>query len=102
MLGGAFLSYEGAEKVIEKLGGASTAKDVGRRDPLPGRFRETSGWRAQSGPTLILSARNHWRSRFSALDLDVWWERRNVALALVAVVSHRGGLWHGGGDREDR
>ena len=48
MLGGCYLSYEGAEKVIEKLGGAKARQDRGGRDRRSGRVREGADFRGHS------------------------------------------------------
>lgn len=83
MLGGAFLSYEGAEKVIEKLGGGKHGKTLEDeiRDPVAFENKRVAG---AIRTDLILSA-EIMAITLSALDLDVWWER-GLALALVAVV----------------
>jgi len=83
MLGGAFLSYEGAEKVLEKLGAAkhgATLEDV-ITDPVAFENERVAG---AIRTDLILSA-EIMAITLAAIDLDVWWER-GLALALVAVI----------------
>ncbi|MCR9179491.1 MAG: DUF808 domain-containing protein [Erythrobacteraceae bacterium] len=83
MLGGAFLSYEGSEKVLEKLGlgkhGATLEDEI--RDPVAFENKRVAG---AIRTDLILSA-EIMAITLAALDLDVWWDR-GLALALVAVV----------------
>lgn len=83
MLGGAFLCYEGAEKVIEKLGfgkhGATLQDDI--VDPVAFENKRVAG---AIRTDLILSA-EIMAITLAALEVDVWWERA-LALALVAVV----------------
>lgn len=83
MLGGAFLCYEGAEKVLEKLGlgkhGATLEDDIG--DPVAFENARVTG---AIRTDLILSA-EIMAITLAALELDVWWER-GLALALVAII----------------
>lgn len=81
MLGGAFLCYEGAEKVIEKLGGAQHGKTVKDkiRDPAEFEKKRVAG---AIRTDLILSA-EIMAITLNELDLPTWWERA-LALALVA------------------
>lgn len=83
MLGGAFLCYEGAEKVLEKLGlgkhGATLEDEI--TDPVAFENERVGG---AIRTDLILSA-EIMAITLAALDVDVWWER-GLALALVAVV----------------
>lgn len=83
MLGGAFLCYEGAEKVLEKLGlgkhGATLEDEI--VDPVAFEKQRVAG---AIRTDLILSA-EIMAITLAALDLDVWWER-GLALALVAVI----------------
>ncbi|MCK0128150.1 DUF808 domain-containing protein [Erythrobacter sp. F6033] len=83
MLGGAFLCYEGAEKVIEKLGGAKHGKtlDDEIQDPVAFENQRVAG---AVRTDLILSA-EIMAITLNELDLSVWWERA-AALALVAVI----------------
>ena len=83
MLGGAFLCYEGAEKIMEKLGGAKHGKTVedAIADPVEFEKKRIAG---AIRTDLILSA-EIMAITLNELDLDVWWER-GMALALVAVV----------------
>ncbi|MEM7700329.1 MAG: DUF808 domain-containing protein [Pseudomonadota bacterium] len=83
MLGGAFLCYEGAEKVMEKLGGAKHGKTLEDeiKDPVAFEEQRVAG---AVRTDLILSA-EIMAIVLSELDLDIWWER-GLALALVAVV----------------
>ncbi len=83
MLGGAFLCYEGAEKVLEKLGAAKHGATL--EDPItdPVAF-ENERVAGAIRTDLILSA-EIMAITLAALDLDVWWER-GIALALVAVI----------------
>lgn len=83
MLGGAFLCYEGAEKVLEKLGGAkhgATVEDV-IDDPVAFEKQRIAG---AVRTDLILSA-EIMAITLNELDLPTWWER-GLALALVGVV----------------
>lgn len=83
MLGGAFLCYEGAEKVMEKLGlgkhGATLEDEI--IDPVTFENQRVAG---AIRTDLILSA-EIMAITLAALDLDVWWER-GLALALVAII----------------
>ena len=83
MLGGAFLCYEGAEKVIEKLGfgkhGATLEDEI--VDPVAFETKRVAG---AIRTDLILSA-EIMAITLAALEVDVWWERA-LALALVAIV----------------
>jgi uncharacterized protein len=83
MLGGAFLCYEGAEKVIEKLGfgkhGATLEDDIG--DPVAFENQRVAG---AIRTDFILSA-EIMAITLAALEVDQWWER-GMALALVAIV----------------
>lgn len=83
MLGGAFLCYEGAEKVLEKLGAAKHGKTLedAITDPVAFEKQRVAG---AIRTDFILSA-EIMAITLAALDLDVWWER-GLALALVAVV----------------
>lgn len=83
MLGGAFLCYEGAEKIMEKLGGAKHGKTVEDAIADPAEF-EKQRISGAIRTDLILSA-EIMAITLSELELDVWWER-GLALALVAVV----------------
>jgi len=83
MLGGAFLCYEGAEKVMEKFGGAKHGKTLEDDIADPVEFEEQRVAGAVR-TDLILSA-EIMAIVLSELDLDIWWER-GLALALVAVV----------------
>jgi hypothetical protein len=82
MLGGAFLSYEGAEKVMEKLGGAKHGQTVEDeiRDPAQFEKKRVAG---AIRTDLILSA-EIMAITLNELDLPTWWERA-LALALVGV-----------------
>ena len=82
MLGGAFLSYEGAEKVMEKLGGAKHGKTVEDEIRDPAEFEKKSVAGAIR-TDLILSA-EIMAITLNELDLPSWWERA-LALALVGV-----------------
>ncbi len=82
MLGGAFLCYEGAEKVLEKLGGAKHGKTVEDEITDPAAF-EKQRIAGAVRTDLILSA-EIMAITLSELDLAVWWERA-AALAIVAV-----------------
>ena len=83
MMGGAFLCYEGAEKVMEKLGGAKHGKTVEDEitDPVAFEKQRIAG---AVRTDLILSA-EIMAITLNELDLAVWWERA-AALALVAVL----------------
>jgi len=83
MLGGAFLCYEGAEKVMEKLGGAKHGKTVEDEITDPETF-EKQRIAGAIRTDLILSA-EIMAITLSELDLPTWWER-GLALALVAFV----------------
>ncbi|WP_298333890.1 DUF808 domain-containing protein [uncultured Erythrobacter sp.] len=83
MLGGAFLCYEGAEKVMEKLGGAKHGKTVDDEITDPATF-EKQRIAGAVRTDLILSA-EIMAITLSELDLPTWWER-GLALALVAFV----------------
>lgn len=83
MLGGAFLCYEGAEKVMEKLGAEKHGKTVEDtiEDPVAFEKQRVSG---AIRTDLILSA-EIMAIVLNELDLEIWWER-GLALALVAIV----------------
>lgn len=83
MLGGAFLCYEGAEKVMEKLGGAKHGKTLEDEivDPVAFEIERVGG---AIRTDLILSA-EIMAITLAALELPSWWER-GIALALVAVI----------------
>ncbi len=83
ILGGAYLSYEGAEKVLEKLGAAKHGKTLEDAivDPVAFENQRVAG---AIRTDLILSA-EIMAITLAELDLDVWWER-GLALALVAFV----------------
>lgn len=83
MMGGAFLCYEGAEKVLEKLGGAKHGKTVEDEitDPLKFEQQRIAG---AIRTDLILSA-EIMAITLNELDLPSWWER-GLALALVGFV----------------
>ncbi len=83
MLGGAFLCYEGAEKVLEKLGAAKHGKTVEDEIADPAEF-EKQRVAGAVRTDLILSA-EIMAIVLNELDLPTWWER-GIALALVAVV----------------
>ncbi|TRD12437.1 DUF808 domain-containing protein [Erythrobacter insulae] len=83
MLGGAFLCYEGAEKVLEKLGGAKHGKTLEDEIQDPAEF-EKQRIAGAVRTDLILSA-EIMAITLNEIDLDVWWER-GIALAIVAVV----------------
>ena len=83
MLGGAFLCYEGAEKVMEKLGGAKHGKTVEDVIEDPEAF-EKQRIAGAVRTDLILSA-EIMAITLNELDLPSWWER-GLALALVGVV----------------
>ncbi len=82
MLGGAFLCYEGAEKVMEKLGGAKHGKTVDDEITDPEAF-ENQRVAGAIRTDLILSA-EIMAITLNELDLDVWWERA-IALGIVAI-----------------
>jgi len=83
MLGGAFLCYEGAEKIMEKLGGEKHGKTVEDTidDPVEFEKQRVAG---AVRTDLILSA-EIMAITLNELDLPTWWER-GLALALVAFV----------------
>ncbi len=83
MLGGAFLCYEGAEKVMEKLGGAKHGKTLEDEieDPVAFEAQRIAG---AVRTDLILSA-EIMAITLNELDLPTWWER-GLALALVGFV----------------
>lgn len=83
MLGGAFLCYEGAEKVMEKLGGTKHGKTVEDEiaDPVAFEKQRVAG---AVRTDLILSA-EIMAITLNELDLPTWWEQ-SLALALVAVI----------------
>ncbi len=83
MLGGAFLCYEGAEKVMEKLGGAKHGKTLEDEieDPLEFEKQRIAG---AVRTDLILSA-EIMAITLNELDLPTWWER-GLALGLVGFV----------------
>ncbi|MEL7197335.1 MAG: DUF808 domain-containing protein [Pseudomonadota bacterium] len=83
MLGGAFLCYEGAEKVMEKLGAEKHGKTVEDEITDPAEF-EKQRIAGAVRTDLILSA-EIMAITLNELDLPTWWER-GLALALVAVV----------------
>lgn len=83
MMGGAFLCYEGAEKVMEKLGGAKHGKTVEDDISDPAEF-EKQRVAGAVRTDLILSA-EIMAITLSELDLPSWWERA-IALAIVAVI----------------
>ncbi len=83
MLGGAFLCYEGAEKVMEKLGGQKHGKTVEDVIADPAAF-EKQRIAGAVRTDLILSA-EIMAITLNELDLSVWWERA-LALGLVAVL----------------
>ncbi len=83
MLGGAFLCYEGAEKVMEKLGGAKHGKTVEDDITDPEAF-EKQRIAGAVRTDLILSA-EIMAITLNELDLPTWGER-GLALALVGVV----------------
>jgi len=80
MLGGAFLCYEGAEKVMEKLGGAKHGKTLDDEIEDPATF-EKQRIAGAIRTDLILSA-EIMAITLNELNLDVWWER-GIALGLV-------------------
>lgn len=83
MLGGAFLSYEGAEKVMEKLGGAKHGKTL--EDPIedPAEF-EKQRVSGAIRTDLILSA-EIMAITLNEVAVETFWTRAGV-LALVGVV----------------
>lgn len=83
MLGGAFLCYEGAEKVMEKLGAAKHGKTLEDEitDPVAFENQRVAG---AIRTDLILSA-EIMAITLAALEVDLWWER-GLALALVAII----------------
>ena len=83
MLGGAFLCYEGAEKVLEKLGGAKHGATL--EDPIadPVEF-EKQRIAGAIRTDLILSA-EIMAITLNELDLSSWWERA-IALGLVGII----------------
>jgi len=83
MLGGAYLSYEGAEKVMEKLGGEKHGQTVEDEIRSPEEF-EKKRVAGAIRTDLILSA-EIMAITLNELDLPTWWERA-VALALVGIV----------------
>lgn len=83
MIGGAFLCYEGAEKVLEKIGAGkhgATLEDA-IADPVAFEDQRVAG---AIRTDFILSA-EIMAITLAALDLAIWWER-GFALALVAIV----------------
>lgn len=82
MLGGSFLCYEGAEKVMEKLGGAKHGKTVEDVIENPKEF-EKQRISGAIRTDLILSA-EIMAITLNELNLDVWWER-GIALGVVAI-----------------
>lgn len=83
MLGGAFLCYEGAEKVMEKLGGAKHGKTLEDEIVDPVAF-ENARVAGAIRTDFILSA-EIMAITLAALVLPTWWER-GIALAIVAIV----------------
>ena len=83
MLGGAFLCYEGAEKVMEKLGAEKHGKTLEDAIEDPEAF-EKQRIAGAIRTDLILSA-EIMAITLNELDLPSWWER-GLALALVGVV----------------
>ena len=83
MLGGAFLCYEGAEKVMEYLGGAKHGKTVDDKITDPAEF-EKQRIAGAIRTDLILSA-EIMAITLNELDLPTWWER-GLALALVGFL----------------
>lgn len=83
MLGGAFLCYEGAEKVMEKLGGTKHGKTIDDviSDPVAFEKQRIAG---AIRTDLILSA-EIMAITLNELHLPTWWEQ-GLALALVATV----------------
>lgn len=83
ILGGLFLSYEGAEKVLEKLGGAKHGKTVEDVIEDPAQF-EQQRIAGAIRTDLILSAEIMAITLNELTDLATWWER-GIALAIVAI-----------------
>lgn len=83
MLGGAFLCYEGAEKVLEKLGGQKHGKTIEDEIPDPQAF-EKQRVAGAVRTDLILSA-EIMAITLNEIDLPSWWER-GIALALVGFI----------------
>ena len=83
MLGGAFLCYEGAEKVMEKFGGVKHGKTVEDEITDPAAF-EKQRIAGAVRTDLILSA-EIMAITLNELDLPTWWER-GLALALVGFL----------------
>lgn len=83
MLGGAYLCFEGAEKVMEKLGAAKhgATLDDAILDPVAFESERVAG---AIRTDFILSA-EIMAITLAALELPTWWER-GLALALVAIV----------------
>ena len=83
MLGGAYLCYEGAEKVMEKLGFAKHGETLEDEitDPVAFENERVAG---AIRTDFILSA-EIMAITLAALELPSWWER-GIALALVAIV----------------
>ncbi|GAA0735967.1 DUF808 domain-containing protein [Sphingomonas japonica] len=81
MLGGAYLCFEGTEKVIEKLSGVHHADDVAAiTDPAELESRQVSG---AIRTDLILSAEIMAIALAELPDLSIW--MRAAALALVGI-----------------
>ena len=83
MAGGLFLSYEGAEKVLEKLGGAKHGKTVEDVIEDPAKF-EKERIAGAIRTDFILSAEIMAITLNELTELTIWWER-GIALALVAI-----------------
>ncbi len=83
MLGGLYLCYEGAEKVIEKLGGEKHGKTLDDVIEDPAKF-EKERIAGAIRTDLILSA-EIMAITLNEIDLALWWQR-GIALALVAIV----------------
>jgi len=83
MIGGAFLCYEGAEKVMEKLGAEKYGKTIDDEitDPVAFEQQRIAG---AIRTDLILSA-EIMAITLNELDLSTWWERA-LALGLVGIV----------------
>ena len=83
MMGGLYLSYEGAEKVLEKLGGEKHGETLEDpiKDPVEFEKQRVAG---AIRTDLILSA-EIMAITLNEIDLDQWWTRA-LALALVAVI----------------
>lgn len=83
MLGGAFLCYEGAEKVMEKLGAEKHGKTVEDEieDPVAFEKQRIAG---AIRTDLILSA-EIMAITLNELDLPTWWEQA-LALGLVGLL----------------